>query len=124
MFENVGIWISPVVSLIIVLFGVAVVWGKYGAKIATNCRELKELKKKVDDMSSQCHNKQKSCQTEIKEEIKSEIKDLSDKLDSNTKDLHTRVDEVMATMSEHMIKISAHMGKVEGFMENGNKEIG
>ena len=101
MVEHMRWWFGPVVSLIIVLLGLAVAWGKYGAKIANNCRELKDLKRKVEKMTVQCANvvdgdQCRRNQIDCRESFEK-------KLDEQSKSLHGRIDEVIATMNGHMI---------------------
>jgi len=118
MLEHANWWFGPVVSLGIVLLGLAVSWGKYGTKISNNCKELAELKRKVETMTEQCGSIVGTSQ--CAENQRGCSKSLEKKLDEQSKGLHGRIDSVLTGVNAHMIKISEFMGKVNAHLDNGN----
>lgn len=112
-------WVGSAVSGGAVIIGWAFFVGRYGQKVIQNCRILKELQEKVEDMSSKCGSivgtdKCKENQAECSEA-------LEKKLDEQSANIHSRIDDVIRTMNEHMVGINRSLGKIEGHLGNGAK---
>jgi len=120
---TVAWWVTPLVTITLFIVGGAITWGRFDQKQKGFCRIQLALEKRINNMEPKFMTSVTSKQCianhiEHKKESDGKIDKIMEKMDEQEKEVHLRIDGVIELMNQHMVKISNHMGKVQGFMEN------